>query len=48
MRSEPYRFACPEGHRSVRKQQNGRWECKTCWTSYPADQIIDLKLEAPA
>lgn len=28
--SNPWRYACPEGHRSIQNRANGRYWCQMC------------------
>ena len=41
--TDRWRYACPRGHRSVRKSQSGGWKCHTCGRTY--DRVKDLKTD---
>lgn len=45
MTGEPWRYACPEGHRAVYRKPGSRFRCKTCDRTYDGEPI-DLKHES--
>jgi transposase-like protein len=42
MPSNPWRYRCPEGHSSIDLWVS-RFYCHSCGTSYPRDDLQDLK-----
>jgi len=41
--SEPWRLACPEGHRSVRSSGRTTYRCDPCGEVFHASDIVDVK-----
>jgi tRNA(Ile2) C34 agmatinyltransferase TiaS len=41
--SEPWRLACPRGHRSIRMSGRSTYRCGACREVYDAAEITDVK-----